>query len=70
MSAVWTRAAEGFPRRAFTVADVRRMIDAGVLGEEEKFELIHGEIVPAPPSRDPHERIKSALVAAITRWLP
>jgi Uma2 family endonuclease len=46
------------------------MIDAGVLGEGEKFELIEGEIVPVSPSHDPHERMKSALVLALTRWLP
>ncbi len=70
MNVAWTQAAEGLPRRAFTVADVRRMIDAGVLGEDEKFELIEGEIVPVSPSHDPHERLKSALILAITRWLP
>jgi len=70
MNVAWTRAAEGLPRRAFTVADVRRMIDAGVLGEDEKFELIEGEIVPVSPSHDPHERMKSALIMVISRWLP
>jgi Uma2 family endonuclease len=70
MNVAWTQAAEGLPRRAFTVADVRRMIDAGVLGEDEKFELIEGEIVPVSPSHDPHERTKSALILAVTRWLP
>jgi len=39
-----TTAAEGFPRRAFTVEDVIRVIEAGVIGEDEKFELIEGEI--------------------------
>ncbi len=43
--AVTTNAAEGFPRRAFSVEDIRRMIDAGVLREDEKFELIEGAIV-------------------------
>jgi hypothetical protein len=70
MNVAWTRAAEGFPRRAFTVADVQLMIDAGVLGEGERFELIEGEIVPMSPSHDPHERLKSALIVAVTRWLP
>lgn len=70
MNVAWTRAAEGLPRRAFTVDDVRRMIDAGVLGEDEKFELIEGEIVPLSPSHDPHERLKSALILAITPQLP
>lgn len=46
------------------------MIDAGVLGQDEKFELIEGEIVPVSPSHDPHERIKTALIRAISRWLP
>ena len=70
MNVAWTRAAEGFPRRAFTVADVQRMIEAGILGEEERFELIKGEIVPMSPSHDLHERLKSALILAVTRWLP
>ena len=46
------------------------MIDAGVLGQDEKFELIEGEIVPTSPSHDPHERIKTALIRAISSWLP
>jgi Uma2 family endonuclease len=70
MNVAWTRAAEGLPRRAFTVADVRRMIEAGVIREDEKFELIAGEIVPVSPSHDPHERIKSAVILAVTPLLP
>jgi Uma2 family endonuclease len=70
MNVAWTQAAEGVPRRAFTVQDVRRMIDAGVLGEDEKFELIEGEIVPMSPSHDPHERLKSALILALAPRLP
>jgi len=65
MHVAWTRAADGF-----TVDDVRRMIDAGVLGRDEKFELIEGEIVPVSPSHDPHERIKSGLILAIAPHLP
>ena len=45
MNVAATTAAEGFPRRAFTVDDIARMIDAGIIGEDEKFELIEGEIV-------------------------
>jgi len=70
MNVAWTRAADGLPRRAFTVDDVRRMIDAGVLGRDEKFELIEGEIVPVSPSHDPHERVKSGLILAIAPHLP
>ena len=45
MNVAVTRAAEGFPRRAFSVDDVRRMIDAGVIREDENVELIEGELV-------------------------
>jgi hypothetical protein len=45
MNIAVTTAAEGFPRRAFTVEDIARMMEAGIIGEEEKFELIEGEIV-------------------------
>ena len=65
-----TLAAEGFPRRAFTVEDIGRMIDAGVLGEDEKFELIEGEIVMMAAKEVIHERVKSALLVAIARALP
>ena len=65
-----TRAAEGFPRRAFTVDDISRMMDAGVISEDEKFELIEGEIVMMASKGIAHERIKSALNIAIVRALP
>jgi hypothetical protein len=45
MNIAITRAAEGLPRRAFTVDDISRMIEAGILGEDENFELIEGDIV-------------------------
>ncbi len=65
-----TTAAEGFPRRVFTVDDIARMIDAGIIGEDEKFELIEGEIVVAALSELAHERIKSALAIAAVQALP
>src|SRR4029077_1865774 len=70
MNVAITRAAEGFPRRAFKVADIRRMIDAGVLREDEKFELIGGEIVMMAAKGFAHELIKSHLTVAIARALP
>jgi len=70
MNVAVTTAAEGFPRRAFTVEEIRRMIDAGVIGEDEKFELIEGEIVMMPAKGVIHERIKSALNIALVRALP
>jgi Uma2 family endonuclease len=70
MNVAATTAAEGFPRRAFTVDDIGRMIEAGVIGEDEKFELIEGEIVMMAAKGIAHERIKSALNVAVVRALP
>jgi Uma2 family endonuclease len=70
MNVAATTAAEGFPRRAFTVDDIARMIDAGIIGEDEKFELIEGEIVMSAAKGFAHERIKSALTIAVVRALP
>jgi len=68
--AVTTTAAEGFPRRAFTVEDISRMLEAGILHEDEKIELIEGEIVMMASKGIGHERIKSALTIAVARALP
>ena len=70
MNVAATMAAEGFPRRAFTVEDISRMIEAGVIREDEKFELIEGEIVMMAAKGVVHERIKSALIIAVVRALP
>jgi Uma2 family endonuclease len=70
MRANVTRAAEGFDRRSFTVAEVLRMQDAGIIAEDENFELIEGEIVPMQAKTHVHERIKIALNIAIARALP
>jgi len=70
MNIAVTTAAEGFPRRAFTVDDISRMIEAGIISEDEKFELIEGEIVMMASKGIAHERIKSALNIALVRALP
>jgi Uma2 family endonuclease len=70
MNIAATTAAEGFPRRAFTVEDISRMIEAGIIREDEKFELIEGEIVMMAAKGIAHERIKSALLIAVARTLP
>lgn len=53
-----TQAAEGLPRRPFTIADVERMVEIGLIGRDERFELIGGEIVPMSPKGVRHERLK------------
>ena len=56
-----TNAAEGLPRRRFTVAELERMTEAGILEEDERIELIGGEIVPMSPKGHQHEILKTAL---------
>jgi Uma2 family endonuclease len=65
-----TQGAEGLSRRAFTVADIERMIATGIIAHDENFELIEGEIVPMAAKYHAHERVKSALNLAIARTLP
>jgi Uma2 family endonuclease len=57
-------------RRLFTTADIFAMIEAGVIGPDEKFELIDGEIVLMSPKNSPHEHYKSRLVRWLNRILP
>jgi Uma2 family endonuclease len=57
-----TSAAEGLPRRRFTVAEVEAMVAAGVMEEDERVELIGGELVPMSPKGNQHEVLKIALV--------
>src|SRR5271165_5125456 len=61
-----TNAAEGLPRRRFTVAEVEAMVAAGVMEEDEGVELIGGELVPMSPKGNRHELVKVALT---DRWI-
>ena len=57
-----TTAAEGLPRRCFTVAELEKMTAAGILTQDERLELIGGEIVPMSPKGNRHEILKAALL--------
>jgi Uma2 family endonuclease len=56
-----TRAADGLWRRRFMVAEIEAMVRAGILDEDERVELIHGELVPMSPKGSRHEIFKAAL---------
>lgn len=45
-----TQAAERLLRRRWTVAEIEGLVQAGIIDEDERFELIGGEIVPMNPS--------------------
>ena len=61
MNAPLTRAAEGLSRRRFTITDVERMVEIGLIPPDERLEIIGGEIVPMSPKGNRHEGIKSAI---------
>lgn len=61
LSIATTRAADGWPRKAWTHHDLDRMAAAGLLGPDEHVELIDGEIVPMPAKGRRHERVRDAL---------
>lgn len=54
-------AAEGMPRRAWTVAEIEAMVEAGIIDGDERFELIGGEVVPMSPKGARHEMVKIEL---------
>ena len=60
-----THAAEGLERRRFSVTDVEAMVAAGIIEEDERIELIGGELVPMSPKGSRHDIVK---VALLRRW--
>jgi Uma2 family endonuclease len=62
-----TQAAEGLPRRRWTVAEIEAMVAKGIILEDERFELVGGEVVPMSPKGVRHELVKKALQQ---HWVP
>jgi Uma2 family endonuclease len=56
-----TQVADGLPRRAWTVDEVERMVQVGILREPEPFELIGGELVAMAPKDRRHEVLRTEL---------
>jgi Uma2 family endonuclease len=44
-----TQAAEGVPRFRWTLAAFERLSEVGILTEDDRVELIQGELVPMSP---------------------
>jgi Uma2 family endonuclease len=70
MNVATTRAAEGLPRRSFTADDISRMIEVGIIGEDENFELIEGDIVVMAAKPVGHDGIKNAVGMILARSAP
>jgi Uma2 family endonuclease len=62
-----TRAADGLPRWSWTVAEIERMAAGGYFRDEDRFELVGGEIVPISPKGRRHEIVRAALAFRFSR---
>jgi Uma2 family endonuclease len=67
---VTTQAAEGLPRRRWSVAEIEAMVEKGIIAEDERFELIGGEVVPMSPKGARHELVKITLNRFFQRTAP
>ncbi len=65
-----TRAAEGMNRRRFTVEEIQAFVEAGLMDEDERVELIGGELVPMSPKGNHHEAMKTKLLRRWNRAAP
>jgi Uma2 family endonuclease len=65
-----TQAAEGIPRRPWTRTEIEAMVAAGIIDEDERFELIGGEVVPMSPKGARHEMVKGELNRHLQRIAP
>ena len=62
-----TQAADGLPRWRWTVAEIEQMTAAGYFHEDDRFELLGGEIVPMSPKGRRHEIVRLELSYRFTR---
>ncbi len=65
-----TQTANGLPRWRWTVAEIERMAAEGYFRDDERLELLGGEIVPMSPKGRRHEIIRIALTNRLIRMLP
>jgi len=65
-----TQAAEGVPRLHWTLAEFERLAELGIFTEDDRIELIGGELVPMSPKGNRHEIVCAALHNWLRRNLP
>jgi Uma2 family endonuclease len=58
------------PRRVITVSDYHRMVQAGILGEGDRAELIEGVIVEVSPQSEVHAQVIQRRTRLLYRSLP
>jgi len=57
-----TQAAEGAPRLRWTLAEFERLTELGIFTEDDRIELIGGELVPMSPKGNRHELVRDELM--------
>jgi Uma2 family endonuclease len=57
-------------RRTFTVRDIELMVEAGIIAERERIELIFGELIRMNPKGIRHETIKMLMMLRFARLRP
>jgi Uma2 family endonuclease len=65
-----SRTPDGQVRRTFDADEVRRMVEAGVLGEDERVELVEGELLAMAAKGFAHDWVKSEVAQLLSRSLP
>src|ERR1700694_4503244 len=65
-----TQAAEGMPRLRWTMAEFERLAELGIFTEDDRIELIGGELVPMSPKGNRHENVRTKLLDWMYRRLP
>jgi Uma2 family endonuclease len=65
-----SQAAEGLERKRWSVAEIEAMTELGIFEEDDRFELIGGEIVPMSPKGNRHEVLKMLLTRSWSKTLP
>jgi Uma2 family endonuclease len=65
-----TQAAEGVPRMRWTLAEFERLLEVGILAEDDRIELIQGELVPMAPKGNRHELVRDEIMNWMIRRLP
>jgi Uma2 family endonuclease len=65
-----TQAADGLPRWRWTVAEIERMAAEGYFHEDERLELLGGEIVPMSPKGRRHEVVRIEVAFRFSKLAP
>lgn len=65
-----TQGAAGVPRYRWTLAQFDKLVEHGFIQENDRVELIGGELVPMSPKGNRHEVVRDELMNWLSRRLP